>query len=428
MTGKIIVVGAGIGGLSAAYWLCRRGLEVEVLEASDRPAGRMRTLEHRGDRVDVGAQFYHSTYRHALELIQAMQLSGTKRTVRGRIQFTLADGEPFLYDHRIPYLRVLGLRGNLKLYAFILKYILFGRRFPLYRVARDIPEYDDVEVLDLFGGPENKRFRDFLVTPVCMGPPEGTSLYFFIHAFRLSGFSSFLALTGGVASLPERLAEQVRVRYEEPVRRLVTEGGRVVGVQRESDGSIERADHVVVAVEPPAAARILPDELGEQRHFFEQVADSPTPMPIFFLDRPLRDDVWSYFNDPGLGRTFLFAVDERAKIPEMFPSRRSVLAAWLSSAETAGVAKKPDDEILRIAQEDLELMIPGFSSWIEEAVVHRHPYHVADYPPGSYRRILGFLERAEQLEGVSFVSDLFGGSFVEGALTSAAQAVERISG
>ena len=36
---KVIIVGAGIGGLAAAYWLGRRGYEVEILEASDRPGG-----------------------------------------------------------------------------------------------------------------------------------------------------------------------------------------------------------------------------------------------------------------------------------------------------------------------------------------------------------------------------------------------------
>ena len=38
---KVIVIGAGIGGLSAGYWLGQRGYDVEILEALDRPGGRM---------------------------------------------------------------------------------------------------------------------------------------------------------------------------------------------------------------------------------------------------------------------------------------------------------------------------------------------------------------------------------------------------
>jgi len=44
---KVIVIGAGIGGLSSAYWLLQRGYEVEILEASDHPGGRMATLERK---------------------------------------------------------------------------------------------------------------------------------------------------------------------------------------------------------------------------------------------------------------------------------------------------------------------------------------------------------------------------------------------
>lgn len=84
---KVLVIGAGIGGLAAAYWLCQRGYDVEVLEASSRPGGRMLTLERRGDRVDVGAQFYHSNFRYAIQLLDAVNLSGTRRPINGKVQF-----------------------------------------------------------------------------------------------------------------------------------------------------------------------------------------------------------------------------------------------------------------------------------------------------------------------------------------------------
>ena len=71
---SIIVIGAGIGGLSAAHWLTKRGHGVEVLEAADRPGGRMQLLERRGDLVDVGAQFFHSSYTSALQLMDELGL------------------------------------------------------------------------------------------------------------------------------------------------------------------------------------------------------------------------------------------------------------------------------------------------------------------------------------------------------------------
>jgi len=424
------VIGAGIGGLAAAYWLCQRGYDVEVLEASSRPGGRMLTLERRGDRVDVGAQFYHSNFRYALQLLDAVNLSGTRRPINGKVQFALRDGSTYLYDHRVPYMKMLGLRGNLKLASFILKYVLFGRRFPTNRIVRDIPGYDNVEAVDIWPAPSDAPLRDFILTTMGVaeagGMPEWMSLYHFIHILRITMFSSFFGLTGGVASLAEELAKQLPVQYEAPVRQLVVEKGRVVGVEMEQNGPVKKAGHVVVAVTPPAAARLMPDELEEQRRFFESVVYTPKPMPVFFLDRPLRKDVWCYFNDPGLRKVFMFALDAHSKVPDMCPSGKSVLTVWSGYPMTAKLMSKTDEEVLREAQEDLELMIPGVSRWIEEATLVRHPYEMAQFPVGAYRRVLDFRRQAGQLNGVSFVSDMFGAFAMEGAAASAAAAVSRV--
>jgi monoamine oxidase len=63
---SVIVVGAGIAGLSCAYELTRRGHNVTVLEASGRPGGHVRTLHDPfadGLYADMGAEhFYYPGY------------------------------------------------------------------------------------------------------------------------------------------------------------------------------------------------------------------------------------------------------------------------------------------------------------------------------------------------------------------------------
>ncbi len=54
---KIIVIGAGAGGLAAAMILSARGYEVEVFERDGHIGGRARTLDLDGHRFDVGATF-----------------------------------------------------------------------------------------------------------------------------------------------------------------------------------------------------------------------------------------------------------------------------------------------------------------------------------------------------------------------------------
>lgn len=56
----------------------------------------------------------------------------------------------------------------------------------------------------------------------------------------------------------------------------------------------------------------------------------------------------------------------------------------------------------------------------------RHAFVNAVYPPGSYRQVLDFQERAKHLRGVSFASSALGGMSMEAAIRSAAAAVRRV--
>ncbi len=429
---KVIIVGAGIGGLSAGYWLSQRGYEVEILEALDRPGGRMATMERNGDKVDVGAQFFHSNYVHSFDLMDAFGLRRSLKPIKGNVRFRFADGAQLDFTPRSPYIEGIGLANNLKLYGFALEHIIFGHRSPMYRIEEDRPELDGRELIEFFKKPSEQKLRD-LVTGIALASnmcePEWMNLYHFIQLLRIDMFTIYSVLTGGTASLAEAMAQRLPVLFDSPVRGLVMEKGRVVGVQMEEDGSVRKAGHVIVAAAAPSVGRMLPDELAEQRSFFDSVVQAPLPMPVFFLDRPMKRDVWAYFNEPSVKKTFSFAVDGSVKCPEMVPSGKAVVSAWSCYPNTLDLVGRPDDEILKRAVEDLEPVIPGLSGSVEEARVFWHTEAgMGHYPAGSYRSVLEFKEKARDLRGVSFVSDIFGGCFMEAAMWSAAEAVKRVCG
>jgi phytoene dehydrogenase-like protein len=96
MQNNITIIGAGIAGLSAAIYLHRKGYNVQILEASDRAGGRIKTDIVDGFRLDHGFQVLLTAYPEAQALLdyEALQL---KRFLPGATvlydggQFDIAD-------------------------------------------------------------------------------------------------------------------------------------------------------------------------------------------------------------------------------------------------------------------------------------------------------------------------------------------------
>jgi len=55
---SVVIIGAGIGGLTAAIHLARRGLEVMVLEKNAQPGGRCNRISRDGHRFDTGPTLF----------------------------------------------------------------------------------------------------------------------------------------------------------------------------------------------------------------------------------------------------------------------------------------------------------------------------------------------------------------------------------
>src|SRR5262249_5242750 len=85
MSGRVIVIGAGMAGLSAAWSLSRQGVEVTVLERDARVGGRVLTADIDGAPVELGAGFLANFYPKTLHIARDVGLVDSAMPAQTRV-------------------------------------------------------------------------------------------------------------------------------------------------------------------------------------------------------------------------------------------------------------------------------------------------------------------------------------------------------
>jgi oxygen-dependent protoporphyrinogen oxidase len=106
---SVVVVGAGISGLTAAYDLARAGLEVTVVEADTRAGGKILTTPFAGRPVDCAADAFLARVPDAVELCRELALDEQLVSPATGQAFVYSDGKL----HPFPERTVLGVPTDL---------------------------------------------------------------------------------------------------------------------------------------------------------------------------------------------------------------------------------------------------------------------------------------------------------------------------
>jgi monoamine oxidase len=71
---QIIIIGAGLSGLSSAYALKESHFEIEILEARDRPGGRIYTRYEDQNHLEMGATWFGPQHTSLIQLIHELNI------------------------------------------------------------------------------------------------------------------------------------------------------------------------------------------------------------------------------------------------------------------------------------------------------------------------------------------------------------------
>lgn len=434
----VLVVGAGLSGLATALWLMDHKIDVQILEANGHPGGRAQTLYGPSDilgdssgqtcPVDAGTQYFHSTYRRALTLINRCGLSDDLYRIKGRTKIfdkRLANGS-FTTGHRLPYMRSGSLWDNLRLTAHGLWLMT---RYPIDPYALNTQSRaDGIDALKVMTKPFERAFG--LRVPAVAGTlvePETDSLSILqlVRLLRIVVMSDYLGLTGGIASLHYALARMVEPCYHHPVTNLVHQDGQITGVQLEG-GRVRPADHVVLAVPPSKATALLPISFVQERSFLESIHHPAALLVTLFLDHRLECGIWSYMFPSDPERLVSFCIDAAEKNPALHQETGSILQAWICHPASASVSGQSDGEIIRQVTDELSASFGSLATSVHAARVTRHMHAVPQHPPGHQAKARAFLASLDQRQGISVCGDYLSGGYMECALWSAETAVKRI--
>jgi hypothetical protein len=353
---EVVVIGAGLAGLRAAGVLARRGLDVVVLEAADRPGGRIATDVVDGFQLDRGFQVLNTTYpalRAAADL-DALHLrplvSGA--AIRGDDGALHTFGNPLRRPGMAWPTAVDGLFGALdkaRLVAWTTQVLATPPQRTAARIDRSAERDFAAAHLD---GPVVEQFLRPFLSGVLGERGLTTSAAYVRLVWRCFALGTIAVPAKGMSALPTQLADALPDTVLRTGRRVSRVGpGRV-----EVDGETLSPRAVVVATDPRTAAGLLSGLEMPLLHslttYHHTAPSPPADEPLLHLDGtggPIANTVVMPDAYAPAGRTLVSSTVVGAAIPE--PDVRR---------ELARIYGAPTDDWELLRTDEVEGALPAF--------------------------------------------------------------------
>ena len=409
---RVIVIGAGLAGLTCAKVLAERGAEVAVFEASDGVGGRVRTDSRDGFLLDRGFQVYFTAYpvsrRHLdHEALNLRAFDPGAIIHRGRRASVLSD--PF----RDPKALVPSLLSDAATFSDKLEVLrLAAKSVPEWAEAAGRLDGVDVSSLEYLRG---EGFSDLLINSffrpfyggIYLDRSLSTSSRVLRFTFKLLATGKTAVPARGIGEISKQLATRLPVgvvRTNSPVRSLLREGDRVVGV--EAGGEEHEADAVVVATDAPIAGRLAGAAVPE---------GSVGQICAYYVADGVRSGKKIVLNAEESG-----FVNNAVEISAVAPSYASRGRRLLSVVALGGFGL-PDAEIYRRGVADVTRWYPEAD--LTPLAVYRVPYAQFPQPPGIHEKLP---DNRTGTPGLVLAGEYTEDSSINGAMLSGERAAREV--
>ena len=357
---RVVIVGGGFAGLSAAYTLKKRGINPLLLEADERAGGRGKGERVDGFSLDMGAFVFTSTYDIAFRLCEELGLPLVPSTMKfghyrsGRWVTTTPEQSPWNFVRHLRsaiamgFLSPAGMRSGYKVMREIHRqadYMSFAGDSPLAEIDDD---ESFGEYLDRLGVPEKLKVTLRGPLDMILGDPMPAG-----QALMRAYIGETMLHSGrvhmperGIGSLSEALATACAdaIRVSTPVRRIVVEDGKATGVV--VDGETIEADAVICAVPGTKVPDLIPALPAETRRALSAVSYSTGCRVVIGLDDSPLPPGWHGALFPEDDDTPLM-LDRSAFLPACAPPGNSILDLLIGRDRARELIPLDDEEIKR---------------------------------------------------------------------------------
>lgn len=375
----IIIVGAGISGLAAAFELTERRMPFRILEASPRPGGLIQTERCGGFTIDAGADSMLATKPAARALCGEVGLAAELQTMRQpRTAYVAAWNRLFA----LPAPSVLGLpitagaAARFDLLPFHARLRLLFERF----VPPGPPADESIASFfrRRFGAATVALVAQPLLGGIHAGDVEHLSarslVPHLVEAEETAGSvlrgltrrvsppeGMFISLAGGMGTLPEALVKALpagSIRYRSEVRSVSAESGRW---RVDADDGSEYAMAVVFAAPVNATGRLLGGIDSQAATLCAQVPHASTvsvalAWPRDAIAHPLSGSGFVVARDTGELRVTA-CTWVSSKWEGRAPSGYALLRAFIGGVADPAAVDLPDEDLIAIAVRDLQRVL-----------------------------------------------------------------------
>lgn len=369
-TTDVLVIGAGISGMYAAYQLQQKGLSVRVLEASKRIGGRMYTLDHLPWKPNTGGTEVGDGYKYLIGIAQKVGIKLIEPPSgegRGAATLYVVGGQKVL-DKEWATSPINQLAESEKKYSpQLLETMLLNGKNPLQNLDDWYhPKFTEFDIpLSQFlkkNGASDEAIR-LINANANTNDIATTSTLNVLKSmtFRAKGGSKkTLRIEGGSQRLPETIASQLRrpVEMGKRVTEINDRGGRVTVTC--ADRAQYTANYVIVTV-PMSVLKNIRFSKGLTSLHLEAVRTLPytqiTQLHVaaktpFWENDGLPMNMWT---DGAFGRIFL----------NKGQNGQEGLLSWTNGQEAIALDKLSEKEVIAAFLKEMKTLRPASEGQIE---------------------------------------------------------------